>query len=100
LFIYLFLFYFFNIKVLFFVTQRIQNPTGGEQLKRVPSLQVYSHLNKQETPQSLLPLKTNLTVRQQLEQINVINFYPLVDLTDDQIKSYLDSTPNGKLLTK
>jgi nuclear pore complex protein Nup54 len=34
-------------------------------------------------------------VKKQLESLGVESFYPLIGLTDEQIKSYLENPPNG-----
>lgn len=82
-------------EVVFYVKQRVSQAT--EQTTRVQSMLVFNHLNKQEAPASSLlgGLKTNLTIKQQLEQINVVNMYPLVGLTDEEVKKYLDNPPAG-----
>ena len=49
---------------------------------------VYNHLNKVEQATTL---RTTPTVKQMLEQLSVVNFYPLIGMTDDQIKTYLDN---------
>ena len=69
-----------------------------EQTNRVPTMLVFNHLNKQEAAPGLLTgLNPKKTIKQQLESINVVNFYPLVGLSDDEIKNYLDLPPVGKL---
>ena len=70
-----------------------------EQRNRVPSMLVFNHLNKQEAASGGAPflgqLKTTATIKQQLDQLNVLNCYPLVGLTDEQMKKYLDTPPLG-----
>lgn len=58
---------------------------------------VFQHLNKQEVPPTglLSGLKTTPTIKQQLEQIGVTSCYPLVGMSDDEVKSYLENVPNG-----
>ena len=69
-----------------------------EQTNRVPTMLVFNHLNEQEAAPGLLTgLNPKKTIKQQLESINVVNFYPLVGLSDDEIKNYLDLPPVGKL---
>lgn len=82
-------------KVVFYVTQRVSQLT--DQTTRIASSQVYAHLSKQEAPPSGLlgGLKTTPTIKQQLEQIGVISCYPLVGMSDDEVKSYLDNLPLG-----
>lgn len=44
----------------------------------------------------LSTLKTNTnTIKSQLDAISVVSAYPLLGLTDDQIKKYLDTPPLG-----
>ena len=93
----------------FYVEQRL-SPVNESLKSRVPAMQVFQHLNKQEGPvttsgfnlggglgtsNAANSLSTKQTVKQQLEQIGVANFYPLVGLNDEQIKSYLDKPPAG-----
>ena len=69
-----------------------------DQTNRVPTMLDFNHLNKQEAAPGLLTgLNPKKTIKQQLESINVVNFYPLVGLSDDEIKNYLDLPPIGKL---
>ena len=83
-------------ELVFYVEQRVPNT---EQRNRVPSMLVFNHLNKQEAASGGAPflgqLKTTATVKQQLDQLNVLNCYPLVGLTDEQMKKYLDTPPLG-----
>lgn len=76
----------------FYVKQRVSQMS--EQFNRVPSLKVFEHLNKQDAP-SLGGLRTTQTIKQQLEQLGVVNMYPLVGLTDEEIKNYLENPPVG-----
>ncbi len=82
------------------------SPVNESLKSRVPALQVFQHLNKQEGPASTSgggafslatasSLNTKQTIKQQLEQISVSNFYPLIGLTEEQIKKYLDKPPAG-----
>lgn len=67
-----------------------------DQTNRVASMMVYNHLNKQEVANNvLMGLKTTPSIKQQLEQMNVLNVFPLVGLTEEQLKSYLDTLPSG-----
>lgn len=84
-------------ELIFYITKRTS--ALNEQGERVPAMMVFEHLNKQEPPSSMLSLKTTPSVRQQLEQLNVVHFYPLVGLNDDQVKAYLETPPNGKKKT-
>ena len=68
----------------------------ADQYNRVPSQTVYAHLNKQEGPQ--LSLATKPTIKQQLEQINVVNFYPLISMSEEETKTYLNTIPTGNHL--
>ena len=78
--------------VTFYVIERAQ--TG--QTRRIPSLDVYNFLNKQEAPASTIAtLGTKVTIKDQLNQINVLSVYPLVQLNEEQIKEYLDKPPIG-----
>ena len=57
---------------------------------------VFNHLNKQEAPPSIMgSLNTNTSVKKQLENLNVTNCYPLIGLSEEQIKKYLDTPPSG-----
>ncbi len=86
-------------EVVFYVEQKLSNLT--QETKRISSVMVFNHLNKQETGQTTGSLLGGLgasrppTIKQQLEQINVTNFYPMVGLSDEQIKNYLDNPPTG-----
>ena len=100
-------------ELVFYVTQRstttpaasmmslqpqTQQQSSEPQAKRVLSTLVFNHLNKQEMggPSSVMgSLKTTPTIKQQLEQISVLSFYPLIGFSDEQLKSYLDSVPAG-----
>jgi nuclear pore complex protein Nup54 len=90
-------------EVIFFITQRQSATSVDNSTKRITSLQIFEHLNKEEAASnnsfggtSLLgTLRTQPTVKQQLEQIKCINFYPLVTLSEDQIKKYLETVPSG-----
>ena len=93
----------------FYVEQRM-SPVNESLKSRVPAMQVFQHLNKQEGPATTTSssgfnlggglgssaansLSTKQTIKQQLEQIGVSSFYPLVGLSEEQIKSYLDKPP-------
>ncbi len=78
---------------MFYVSQKTNQL--AEQTTRIPSLTVFAHLNKQEAPKTLLGLNTQPSVKQQLDQLSVENVYPLVGLSEEQIKSYLDTPPVG-----
>ncbi len=86
-------------EVVFYVEQK--QSTLTQETKRVSSVLVFNHLNKQEAGQTTGSLLGGLganrapTIKQQLEQINVTNFYPMVGLSDEQIKNYLDNPPPG-----
>ncbi len=43
----------------------------------------------------LSSLQTTVTIKKQLEQINVISVYPLVGFNDEQIRQYLDVPPQS-----
>jgi nuclear pore complex protein Nup54 len=81
-------------ELIFYITKRTS--ALNEQGERVPAMMVFEHLNKQEPPSGMMSLKTTPSVRQQLEQLNVVHFYPLVGLNDDQVKAYLETPPSGK----
>lgn len=38
---------------------------------------------------------TKNTIKDQLNQVGILNVYPLVQLNDEQIKEYLEKPPNG-----
>jgi nuclear pore complex protein Nup54 len=96
----------------FYVEQRL-SPVNESLKSRVPAMQVFQHLNKQEgvaastttssfnlggglgTSNVANSLSTKQTIKQQLEQIGVTSFYPLMGLSDEQIKGYLDKPPAG-----
>jgi nuclear pore complex protein Nup54 len=78
--------------VTFSVIERAQNG----QTRRIPSLDVFNYLNKQEAPSGALgSLATKTTIKDQLNQIGILNVYPLVQLNEEQIKEYLDKPPSG-----
>ncbi|RNA40897.1 nucleoporin p54 isoform X2 [Brachionus plicatilis] len=79
-------------ELIFYVKQRVSQMS--EQFNRIPALKVFEHLNKQEAP-TLGGLRTSQTIKQQLEQLNVVNMYPLVGLSDEEIKNYLENPPVG-----
>lgn len=85
-------------EVIFCVEQRL-SPVNEAAKTKVPAMQVFQHLNKQEAAPSVgsftSSLMTKPTIKQQLEQLGVTSFYPLVGLTDEQIKNYLDKPPAG-----
>ncbi|CAF1162204.1 unnamed protein product, partial [Brachionus calyciflorus] len=62
-------------ELVFYVKQRISQM--NEQFNRVPSLQVFNHLNKQEnqTGAFMGGLTTKQTIKQQLEQLGVTNMF-------------------------
>ena len=98
-------------KLVFYVEQKISSLTG--ETKRIASTQVTDYLNRQEPAQAAAAPQPSTTtsflfsgvqskpaapaapsVRQQLEQqLAVVSIYPLVGLTDEQIKSYLENVP-------
>lgn len=80
---------------MFYVTQK--NAQQPDQVQRIPSLTVFTHLNKQEAPAGglLSSMRTTPTIKQQLEQLSVENVFPLVGLSEEQIKGYLEATPAG-----
>lgn len=80
-------------QVVFYINERVS--PQSDQTRRVLSTLVYAHLSKPEPPSAISTLKTTLTVKQQLEQISVVNFYPLIGFTEEQIKSYLETPPAG-----
>lgn len=76
-------------EVIFYVEQRVNQMT--EEKNIVPSQTVFQHLNKADAPAASSSLFNSLktatnTTKQQLESIGVVNMYPLVGLSDDQIK--------------
>ena len=79
-------------ELVFYLNQRVSQM--NEQFNRVPSLKVFEHLNKQDAP-SLGGLRTTQTIKQQLEQLGVVNMYPIVGLTEEEIKKYLENAPVG-----
>lgn len=82
-------------ELVFYVEQRL-NPMNEEK-QRVASTLVSTHLNKQEQATASFSLTTSATksTKQQLEAIGVQSCCPLVGLTEDQIKKYLDTPPLG-----
>lgn len=86
-------------ELVFYVQQRVNPMT--EEKQRVSSMLVFNHLNKQEAAPGqggsafLSSLKTTSSIKQQLDQIQVVKIYPLVGLSDEQIKKYLDTPPLG-----
>lgn len=86
-------------ELIFYVEQRL-SPVNESLKSKVPAMQIFQHLNKQEAPGGttggfMSSLATKPTIKQQLDQLGVTSVYPLVGLTDDQIKSYLDKPPAG-----
>lgn len=70
----------------------------SQETKRISCMLLFNHLNKQENQQTgglLGSVNRQPTIKQQLEQINVVNLYPLLGFTDDQIKNYLENPPLG-----
>ncbi len=79
---------------MFYITQKTNQL--AEPTTRIPSLTVFAHLNKQEAPKGLLSgLSTQPSVKQQLDQLSIENVYPLVGLSEEQIKNYLDTPPTA-----
>jgi nuclear pore complex protein Nup54 len=84
----------FFIKVVFYINQRVSQL--NEQTTRVLSQEVVNFLNKQEVASGLLTgLKTTQTVKQQLDQMSVVNVLPMVGFSDEELKNYLDKPPAG-----
>lgn len=85
-------------EVIFYVEQRVNQMTDEKNI--VPSQTVFQHLSKADAPAvstgmfNTLKTATN-TTKQQLESIGVVNMYPLVGLSDEQVKKYLDTPPVG-----
>ena len=81
-------------EVVFYITQKLNQLS--DQTTRVPSLSIDAHLRKTDPAGGILSsLKTTPSVKQQLDQLSVENFYPLVGLSEDQIKTYLETPPTG-----
>lgn len=85
-------------ELVFYVEQRLNPMT--EEKQRVASTLVSAHLNKQEQAPStgsfnLSSLKTTTSTKQHLDSIGVQSCCPLVGLTEEQIKKYLDTPPLG-----
>lgn len=80
--------------MVFYVNQRVSQLT--DQTNRIASSMVYQHLTKQEAPTGLLSgLKTTLSTKQQLDQMGVLRVYPLVGMSDEEVKTYLETVPSG-----
>jgi len=84
-------------ELVFYVEQRLNPMT--QDVQRVASTLVCSHLQKADAPAStsaFMSLKTTTnTTKQMLDSIGVVELYPLVGLTDEHIKKYLDMAPLG-----
>ncbi|CAF0853389.1 unnamed protein product [Didymodactylos carnosus] len=75
------------------IVVRLKQP-GSLLTKKVKASDVVNHLSPPQPTQSLSTLLTN-NAKQHLESMGIVQIFARTDLTDQEYKQYLDSTPAG-----